>query len=113
MGRIERTFKDLKRKGEKALVAYFTAGFPRLDETPWILKKAVEAGVDILEVGVPFSDPTADGPTIQLASKKAIEGGTSLGGVLEMVASLRRELEVPIVLFSYYNPILAFGFGRF
>ena len=113
MGRIERTFKDLKRKGEKALVAYFTAGFPCLDETPWILKKAVEAGVDILEVGVPFSDPTADGPTIQLASKKAIEGGTTLGGVLEMVASLRRELEVPIVLFSYYNPILAFGLGRF
>jgi len=113
MGRIERTFKELKRKAEKALVVYFTAGFPSLEETPSILKKAVESGVDVLEVGVPFSDPTADGPTIQLASQKAIEAGTTLGGVLEMVASIRREVEVPIVLFSYYNPILAFGLGKF
>ncbi len=113
MERIENTFKELKKKGEKALVAYFTAGFPCLEETPWILKKAVEMGVDILEVGVPFSDPTADGPTIQLASKKAIEAGTTLGGVLEMVASIRKEVVVPIVLFSYYNPILAYGIEKF
>lgn len=113
MGRIENLFQGLRKRGEKALVAYFTAGYPCLRSTPWILREAVEAGVDILEVGIPFSDPTADGPVIHSASKSAIEAGTTLEVVMDMVASMRKEVDIPIVLFTYYNPVLAFGVERF
>ena len=113
MGRIEKTFAALKRKGEKALVAYITAGYPDLETTRALIPALAKAGVDILEVGVPFSDPTADGPVIQAASQAALESGTTLPLVLDLVGELRGTVEIPLVLFSYYNPIFSMGSGPF
>lgn len=113
MKRIEKTFAELKGKGEKALVAYITAGYPDLETTRLLIPALEKAGVDILEVGVPFSDPTADGPVIQAASQAALKRGTTLSLVLDLVGSLRGAVGIPIVLFSYYNPIFALGNGNF
>ncbi len=113
MGRIEKTFAGLKRKGEKALVAYITAGYPDLDTTRALIPALARAGVDIVEVGVPFSDPTADGPVIQAASQAALESGTTLPKVLDLIAGLRGMVEIPLVLFSYYNPIFSMGSATF
>ncbi len=113
MGRIERCFRALRRRGEAALVPYIMAGDPDLDATRALLRAAVEAGADLLELGVPFSDPTADGPVIQRAGVRALRRGTSLRQILEMVAELRRTgFETPIVLFGYYNPIFHYGPAR-
>lgn len=112
-GRIARRFEELRRRGELGLVAYLTAGDPTLEATEEIVLAAAEAGADVIELGVPFSDPVADGPTIQHASERALKGGTSLAGILEIVARLRRKTDVPFVLFSYYNPILQMGLERF
>jgi tryptophan synthase alpha chain len=95
------------------LIAYITAGDPSLDATRQIVLAAAEAGADIVELGVPFSDPLADGPTIQRASERALRAGTTLAGVLDLVAAIRRESEVPLLLFSYYNPILQMGLENF
>lgn len=111
--RIDKKFASLKRKGEKAFVAYVTAGDPDFDKTQEIALALEECGVDILEVGVPFSDPTADGPVIQEASQRALRGGATLSGILDMIESLREKSQVPIVLFSYYNPIFSFGAEAF
>jgi tryptophan synthase alpha chain len=113
MGRIEEKFKALKKKGQKAFVAYLTAGDPDLETTARLIPALESAGVDILEVGVPFSDPTADGPAIQAASQRALKKGTTLAKILAMIAGLRRTSGIPIVLFTYYNPILSYGPERF
>ena len=112
-GRIRRRFRELAEAGELGLVAYFTAGDPSLDATEKIVLAAAEAGADVIELGVPFSDPVADGPTIQRASERAVRGGTTLAGVIELVRSLRAHTQVPLVLFSYFNPILQMGIERF
>jgi tryptophan synthase alpha chain len=111
--RISRRFAELARDGELGLIAYITAGDPSLDATRQIVLAAAEAGADIIELGVPFSDPLADGPTIQRASERSLRAGTTLAGVLDLVASIRRDSEVPLVLFSYYNPVLQMGLEQF
>jgi len=113
MKRIEKKFAELKSKGEKALVAYITAGYPDLETTRALIPALARAGVDILEVGVPFSDPTADGLVIQAASKAALESGTTLPQVLDLIAELRGTAGMPLVLFSYYNPIFSMGNAPF
>ncbi len=113
MKRIEKTFAELRRRGEKALVAYITAGYPNLETTRMLIPALERAGVDILEVGVPFSDPTADGPVIQAASQAALKNGTTLSRVLEMIEDLRGSVKIPLVLFSYYNPIFSMGTETF
>jgi tryptophan synthase alpha chain len=112
-GRIARCFAGLARRGEMGIVAYLTAGDPSLDATEKIVLTAAEAGADVIELGVPFSDPVADGPTIQRASERALRSGTTLAGILRLVARIRRSSEVPIVLFSYFNPILQMGLEKF
>jgi tryptophan synthase, alpha subunit len=113
MNRIAQTFQRLKERGEKALVAYVTAGDPDLDKTREILVGLKEGGVDILEIGVPFSDPTADGPVIQAAAQRALKTGTTLSRILDMIQDLRKIIDLPVVLFGYYNPIYAYGTERF
>jgi tryptophan synthase alpha chain len=113
MTRISRRFRDLRDRGEKALILYLTAGDPSLEKTLEFIPVLEAAGADLLEIGVPFSDPTADGPVIQAASRRALENGTHLAGVLDLIAQLRRRSEIPVVLFSYYNPIWVYGPERF
>jgi tryptophan synthase alpha chain len=113
MSRIAQTFQRLKERGEKALVAYVTAGDPALGKTLEIIIGLKEAGVDILEIGVPFSDPTADGPVIQAAAQRALKKGTTMAGILDMIEDLRTSMDLPVVLFGYYNPIYAYGIERF
>ena len=112
-GRISRCFRALAEAGELGLVAYITAGDPSLDATEKIVLAAAEAGADVIELGVPFSDPVADGPTIQRASERAVGNGTTLAGVIELVRRLRTHTDVPLVLFSYFNPILQMGIEKF
>jgi tryptophan synthase alpha chain len=111
--RIARRFAELSRAGELGLIAYITAGDPSLDATRQIVLAAAEAGADIIELGVPFSDPLADGPTIQRASERALRGGTTLAGVLDLVAEIRRTSQIPIVIFGYFNPVLQMGLEKF
>jgi tryptophan synthase alpha chain len=112
-GRIAKRFRELSEAGELGLVAYITAGDPSLDASEKIVLAAAEAGADIIELGVPFSDPLADGPTIQRASERALRSGTTLAGVIDLVHRLRKHTEVPLVLFSYFNPILQMGIEKF
>ena len=112
-GRIERKFRALADAGELGLIAYITAGDPSLEASAKIVLAAAEAGADIVELGVPFSDPVADGPVIQRASERALRGGTTLAGVLELIRHLRTRTDVPLVLFSYFNPLLQMGLERF
>jgi tryptophan synthase alpha chain len=113
MGRIEKKFESLRAKNEKALIVYLTAGDPSLSITKKLIFALEKAGADILEIGVPFSDPTADGPVIQAASQRALKAGTTLQGVLDLVAEVRNVSEIPIVLFGYFNPIFAYGVKKF
>jgi tryptophan synthase alpha chain len=113
MSRIVDTFQRLKSGGQKALVAYLTAGDPSLAATEKLLMAVGRAGADLIEVGVPFSDPTADGPTIQRASWRSLRNGTTLAGILDMLQEIRPHLPVPLVLFGYFNPIMKYGVGRF
>jgi tryptophan synthase alpha chain len=113
MGRIGDKFESLLRKKEKALIVYLTAGDPSLSVTKKLILGLEKAGVDILEIGVPFSDPTADGPVIQAASQRALKAGTTLQGVLNLVTEVRKVSEIPIVLFGYFNPIFAYGVRKF
>ncbi len=112
MSQIGERFAQLKRRGEVALVPFIMAGDPDLGTTRAFLRAAAEAGADLIELGVPFSDPTADGPVIQRAGARALQGGTSLRQILEVVAELRGELGIPMVLFGYYNPIFHYGPGH-
>jgi tryptophan synthase alpha chain len=111
--RITQRFAGLRRTGEMGLVAYLTAGDPSLAATEQFVLALAEAGADVIELGVPFSDPVADGPVIQRASERALRGGTTLAGVLALVKSLRAKTEVPLVLFSYFNPVLQMGLEKF
>jgi tryptophan synthase alpha chain len=113
INRISRAFGDLREKGEKALVTFITAGDPDLETTAAMIKELEKAGADIIELGMPFSDPMADGPTIQLSSERALAAGTTLPGILEAVKSVRRSSEIPIILMGYYNPIFMYGVERF
>lgn len=112
-GRIEAAFERLKAEGRKALITFITAGDPDLSSTKDIILALEEAGADIIELGVPFSDPMADGPTIQASSERAVRKGTHLKDVLRLVKDVRKETEVPIVLFGYYNPVFNYGLERF
>src|SRR6201987_1725467 len=112
-GRISRKFRELAEKGELGLIAYITAGDPSLDATEKIVLAAAEAGADVIELGVPFSDPVADGPTIQRASERALRSGTTLAGVMGLVEKIRAQSDVPLVLFTYFNPILQMGLEKF
>ncbi len=109
MSRIDEVFEGLRSWGEKGLVVYLTAGDPTPEGSLAYLKAAADAGADILEVGVPFSDPTADGPTIQAASKRALDGGMTVSKVLSLVSEFRKTHQTPVVLFGYYNPLFRYG----
>ncbi|OVE75820.1 tryptophan synthase subunit alpha [bacterium E08(2017)] len=112
MNRIEKKFSDLKAEGRKGLVGYLTAGDPDFDTSYKDVTAAIEGGIDVLELGVPFSDPTADGPTIQEASQRALAGGMNVEGVLKMVRKIREDHDIPIVLFGYANPFFKYGYER-
>jgi tryptophan synthase alpha chain len=111
--RISRCFAALRRTGELGIVAYITAGDPSMDATLEFVLALESAGADVIELGVPFSDPLADGPTIQRASERALKAGATLPAILGLVGRIREASEVPLVLFSYYNPILQMGLEKF
>jgi tryptophan synthase alpha chain len=111
--RLTARFAELRRRGERALIPYFTAGDPSLDITRQLVLEAVRQGADIVELGVPFSDPLADGPVIQGAGRRALAAGITLVRVLELVHELRTQTATPLVLLTYYNPLLAFGLKAF
>ena len=111
--RLDRTFAQLRQGGEKALIAYVMAGDPSLKVTEQLVVELEQAGADIIELGVPFSDPIADGPVIQQAAGRALRRGTSLRTILPMVRRLRTRTQIPLVLMAYYNNIHAFGPERF
>ncbi len=111
--RISKRFVELRASGELGIVAYITAGDPSFDATLKFVLALAEAGADVIELGVPFSDPLADGPTIQRASERALKAGATLAGVLGLVRRIRQSSQVPLILFSYYNPILQMGLEKF
>ena len=111
--RIQQRFEALREAGELGIVAYLTAGDPSLDATVEFVLALADSGADVVELGVPFSDPLADGPTIQRASERALKAGTTLARVLDLVRRIRKSSEVPLVLFSYFNPILQMGIEKF
>jgi tryptophan synthase alpha chain len=111
--RIDQKFGALRAQGSKAFIAYICAGDPSLEATRALALSLEKAGVDILELGVPFSDPLADGIVNQLASQRALEAGTTPRGVFECVRQIRRDSQIPIVLYTYINPLLALGFEAF
>lgn len=113
MSRIEKKFKDLKRRKEKAFIAFITAGDFGLSTTKRLISILDKCGVDIVELGVPFSDPIADGTTIQAASERALKRKTTLSKIIRLVGSLRSSADIPIVLMSYFNPIFKYGLKRF
>ena len=109
MGRIADAFANAKSENRAALVIYLCAGDPDLRTTEDLVVAAAESGADVIELGIPFSDPTADGPAIQRASERSLAGGTTVAKVLDTVRAIRQRSDVPILLFGYYNPILAYG----
>jgi len=111
--RLDATFTALRARHERALVAYFTAGDPSLALTRKLVVEAARRGADVIELGIPFSDPLADGPVIQRATQRALAAGVTLPRVLELVREMRGEVSVPLVFLTYYNPILAFGLKAF
>ena len=113
MSNISATLSLLKEQGKKALVTFITAGDPNLETSENIVHTLIESGVDMIELGFPFSDPMADGPTIQLASERALESGTTLRGILDMVARVRQHSNTPIILMGYFNPVFCYGLEAF
>lgn len=113
MPSLAETFAVLKARHEAALICFLTAGDPSLDGTVELVRELESRGVDIVELGIPFTDPLADGPTIQAASERALKAGATLDRVLETVQRLRRECSVPLVFMTYYNPVLQYGLGQF
>jgi tryptophan synthase alpha chain len=109
MGRISRVFEELRSRREKALIPFITAGDPDLQTTEELFHALVRGGADLVELGIPFSDPMADGPTIQASSERALAAGATLPAILQMVSRVRRTTEVPIVLMGYYNPVFRYG----
>ena len=112
MNRLTKTFQQLQATGRKGFVGYLTAGDPDLATSEADLRAALDGGIDVLELGIPFSDPTADGPTIQAAAQRALASGMTLGRGLELVARLRRDYDTPIILFGYANPFFHYGYDR-
>lgn len=113
MNRIEQKMKQLKEQQEKAFITYITAGLPSLEGTKELVKALAESGTDVVELGIPFSDPVADGPVIQAASYKSIQLGTNVKKVFALVEDIRKECEVPLVFMLYYNTILYYGIEAF
>lgn len=112
MNRIEEAFEDLKRESLHGLIPFITAGDPDLETTYQLLVEIARAGATVIELGLPFSDPVADGPTIQRASERALKHGFGIEEILSLVAEFRKKSEVPLILFSYFNPLLQFGVER-
>jgi tryptophan synthase alpha chain len=113
LSRIAATFDRLRAQRRLALIAYLTVGYPRLDVTPSLVQAAAESGADAIELGIPFSDPLADGRTIQAASQLALKGGMTVALALEAARAARKTTDVPLLFMTYLNPILAFGLDRF
>ncbi len=113
MNRIDKKFKYLRKRREKAFIAYVTAGDPTLAMTERIVPVLERAGVDVIELGIPFSDPLADGPTIQAASQRALGKGATLSRIFKTVKRLRKKTGIPIAFMTYYNPVLRYGLRRF
>ncbi|MGA7764245.1 MAG: tryptophan synthase subunit alpha, partial [Candidatus Binataceae bacterium] len=111
-GRIEKKFAELRARGEAALIPFIVAGDPNLEATRALVLELEARGADLIELGVPFSDPMADGPANQRALARGLASGASLAAILAMVSELRRQTQIPIVLFGYYNPILHYGCER-
>jgi tryptophan synthase alpha chain len=112
MSRITSKFDQLRREGRKAFIPFITAGDPDLETTARIILELERSGADVIELGVPFSDPMADGPVIQRASERALRGGVTARDCLSLVSEVRRTSDVPILIFSYLNPLLAIGLAR-
>ena len=113
MSRINQVFAQLKQQGRPGLIPFITAGDPDLATSVELVHTLAAAGADVVELGFPFSDPSADGPTIQAASERALVAGTSLAGVLQLVAEVRKTSQIPIVLMGYFNPVYRYGVERF
>ena len=113
MNRIDSLFSRLKTEGRPAMIAYITGGDPTLEASAQIALAMEQAGVDLLELGIPFSDPLADGATIQAAAGRALAAGATVPGILELIREIRKTSEMPIVLFAYLNPVYVYGFERF
>lgn len=113
MSRIEQKFKELKKQEKKAFIVFITAGYPNLGVTEKLILEFAKRGVDIIELGVPFSDPMADGPLIQESSRVALENRINLPIILNLVRKVRRKCDIPLCLMTYYNPIFCFGEERF
>jgi tryptophan synthase alpha chain len=113
MNRIDALFTELKTQSRAAMVAYITGGDPTLAASAKVALAMDKAGVDILELGVPFSDPLADGATIQAAAGRALAAGASVAGILDLIREIRKISEIPIVLFAYLNPVYVYGFEKF
>jgi tryptophan synthase alpha chain len=111
--RLDRVFRELREKGRKAFVAYLTAGDPAPAQTPELVWALEEAGADVVELGVPFSDPLADGVVNQLSAQRALDAGTTPSGVLEIVKQVRTRSQIPLVLYTYFNLVSAYGIERF
>ena len=109
MGRIEEAFKDLRQQGRKGFIPFITAGDPDLQTTEQLLTVLAECGATVIELGVPFSDPMADGPVIQRASERALKNGPKLSDIIKMVGRAREQVSTPVILFSYFNPLLQYG----
>src|SRR5690348_17092341 len=110
--RITETFARLKREGRKGFIAYITAGDPEPDRTPALVEALERGGADLIELGVPFSDPIADGPVIQRAAYRAINAGTTVRKVLEIAAEIRTRSQIPLLLFTYLNPVMRYGLEK-
>jgi tryptophan synthase alpha chain len=113
MSRIAQVFANLKKAGRPGLIPFVTAGDPDLATSAELVLTLAAAGADLVELGFPFSDPMADGPTIQASSERALAAGASLAGVLQLVAEVRRQSQVPLVLMGYFNPVYRYGVERF
>ncbi|MBI5561194.1 MAG: tryptophan synthase subunit alpha [Deltaproteobacteria bacterium] len=111
--RLREVFEELKKRGGKALITFITAGDPTMDSTRELVLEFEKRGADIIELGIPFSDPMADGPTIQASSERALKNSVTLKDVLALVREIREKSAIPIVLFGYYNPIFVYGIERF
>ena len=113
MSRLQSTFAALRERGERALIPFVTCGDPDLATTRDLLLAYIEAGADIVEIGIPFTDPLADGPTIQRASERALKGGVSMDDALQLIAEVRGQTEVPLVPMTYINPVYQIGYDAF
>jgi tryptophan synthase alpha chain len=113
LNRIDRTFETLRTRSQSALIAYIAAGDPDMETTERIVLSFEKAGVDLIELGLPFSDPLADGIVNQMAASRALAAGATTAKVLDLIRSIRRQSEIPIVLYTYLNPIYRYGFGKF